>query len=131
MEYYWKTIALTLIGVVLWIVVEKQEKNISVLVTVAICCMVATCAVSYLQPVIRFLQELSAMGENDGSLLQYLLTTVGIGFLSEITGRICSDAGNSSVGAVVKFLGSSAMVYSGIPIMQSLIFLIQEIIGVI
>ena len=131
MDYYWKTIALILIGVILWIVVEKQEKNISVLITIALCCMAASCAASYLKPVIRFLWELNVMGKNDDTVLKYLLTAVGIGFVSEITGRICADTGNTSVGSVVKFLGSSAMLYSGMPVMQSLVLLIQEIIGVI
>lgn len=131
MEYYWKSIALIIIGVVLWIVVGKLEKDYAVLITVGLCCITASVAAAYLKPVIELLKEMNEIAAGDNSALRYLLTAAGTGFVSEITARVCADAGNSSAGAMARLLGSSVMLYCGIPVMQSLTVLIQEILGVI
>ena len=126
MDYYWKTIAMIITGVVLWVVLEKQEKHISVLLTTGICCIAAIASAVYLKPVIQFVHDLNQM---DDGLLQNMIRLAGIGFLSEITGRICSDAGNTSAASMARFLGSSAILYGSIPLFQTLMDLIQDLMG--
>ena len=128
MNYYWKTISLVLIGVIFWVVVEKQEKHIAVLLTTALCCIAGIAAAVYLKPVIQFIKGLRY---EEDIMIKVLLNAVGIGYISEITGRICADTGNSSAAAMVRFLGSAAILYSTLPLFQTLISLIQDMIGIL
>ena len=129
MEIFWKAAAAVLIAVVLGLALGKQEKDISVLLTMAVCCMAAVITISYLEPVLDFLRELEAMGDLQGDMLGILLKAVGIGLVAEIAGMVCTDAGNGSLGKTLQMLGSAAILYLSIPIFNALLKLIQDILG--
>ena len=129
MEMFWKAAAAVLIAVVLGLALGKQEKDISVLLTMAVCCMGATIAISYLEPVLDFLRELEALGDLQGDMLGILLKAVGIGLVAEIAGMVCTDAGNGSLGKTLQMLGSAAILYLSLPIFSALLKLIQDILG--
>lgn len=129
MDMFWKAAAAVLLALVLSLSLGKQEKDISVLLTLAVCCMVAMTAISYLEPVLDFLRELEALGDLQEDMLGILLKAVGIGLVAEIAGMVCSDAGNGSLGKQLQMLGSAAILYLSIPIFNALLTLIQEILG--
>ena len=83
MSLFWKAAAAVLLAVVLGLSLGKQ-KDIGVLLTMAVCCMVAMIAISYLEPVLDFLRELETLGDLQGDMLGILLKAVGIGLVSEI-----------------------------------------------
>ncbi len=118
-----------LIAVVLGLAVGKREKDISVLLTMAACCMTAMIAVSYLEPVLDFLWELESVGNIQKGFLGILLKAVGIALIAEVAGMICSDAGNGSLGKTLQMLGSVVILYLSIPIYNALLTLIREILG--
>lgn len=129
MEAFWKATVVILIAVILGIAVGKQEKDISVLLTMTACCIVVTIMASYLAPVLDLLWELDAIGEMQSGMLGILLKAVGIALVAELAGMICSDAGNASLGKTLQMLSSAVIMYLSIPIFQSLLTLIQEILG--
>lgn len=129
MTEFWKAAAMILIAVVLGLAVGKREKDISVLLTMAVCCMTAMIAVSYLEPVLDFLWELESVGNTQKGFLGILLKAVGIALIAEVAGMICSDAGNGSLGKTLQMLGSVVILYLSIPIYNALLTLIREILG--
>lgn len=129
MTEFWKAAAMILIAVVLGLAVGKQEKDISVLLTMAVCCMTAMIAVSYLETVLDFLWELESVGNIQNGFLGILLKAVGIALIAEVAGMICSDAGNGSLGKTLQMLGSVVILYLSIPIYNALLTLIREILG--
>ena len=131
MDSYGKSIAFLLLSVILWIVVDQQQKDIGILMTIAICGIGMASAMRYLQPVIQFMWELSVLGGTEENVLEYLVRAAGIGLLAELTGKLCVDAGNGSVAGMARFVGSTAILSCGLPVFRSLISLIQEIMGVI
>lgn len=129
METFLKAAAGVLITVILSLALMKREKDIGMLLTIAGCCMVVVAAVTYLQPVIDFFRELQRLGQLDSGLLGILLKAVGIGLLAEITGLICADAGNAALGKALQVLASAVVLWLSIPLLQSLMELVQEILG--
>ena len=115
MSLFWKAAAAVLLAVVLGPSLGKQ-KDIGVLLTMAVCCMVAMIAISYLEPVLDFLRELETLGDLQGDMLGILLKAVGIGLVSEIAGLVCTDAGNGSLGKTLQLLGSAVILYLSLPI---------------
>ena len=116
-----------LLAVVLGLSLGKQ-KDIGVLLTMAVCCMVAMIAISYLEPVLDFLRELETLGDLQGDMLGILLKAVGIGLVSEIAGLVCTDAGNGSLGKTLQMLGSAVILYLSLPIFTAMLELIREIL---
>ena len=106
----------------------KTGKEFSLLLTIAVVCMIAGIAVVFLQPVIAFIEKLISIGDFDSDMLKILLKAVGIGLLADITGLICADAGNSSLGKILQILASAVILWLSIPLFTSLIDLVEEIL---
>ena len=129
MDTFWKAAAAVLLAVILVPAVAKTEKDISMLLTMAVCCLVAAAALSYLEPVLDLLWELKTLGDLSGEMLGILMKAVGIGLVAEIAGMICADAGNGSLGKTLQILASAAILYLSIPLFQAFLTLVQEILG--
>lgn len=129
MDGFIKAIAGVLIAIVLGLVLSKQGKDISALLTIAVCCMVITAAVTYLRPVVDFFEKLESIGQLDSGMLTILLKAVGIGLLAEVTSLICADAGNAALGKTLQIFASAVILWISIPLLTSLINLVEEILG--
>lgn len=97
--------------------------------SIAVCCMVALTALEYLSPVISFVSQLEQIGGLDHSMIRILLKVVGIGMVSEIAALVCSDSGSSSLGKTVKLLGSAVILWLSLPLYSMLVELLQRILG--
>ena len=75
MSVFWKAAAGVLTALILWISLNKHGKDISVLMTMAVCAMVIIAAVSFLQPIVNFLRKIQSVGNLDGELLSVILNT--------------------------------------------------------
>ena len=129
MELFWKAIAVSLLTVILGAVMGKKDKDISVLLSIAGCVLVAGFTAVYLSPVVRFLGALESMGNLRSDLLGILLKAVGIGLISEIAAVVCSDSGNAGLGKMIQLIGSVVILWLSIPVFQALLDLVQTILG--
>lgn len=129
MEAFWKAAAVVLLTVVMGLAVGKREKDVSMVLSIAACCIVASAAVNYIEPVLDFLWELESVGQLRDGMLGSLLKAVGIALVGEIAGLICADAGNGSLGKTLQLLSSAVILYLSVPIFRAFFTLIQEILG--
>ena len=129
MEQFIQASAMALLAVVLALSLGKEGKDMSALLSMAACCMIVIIAVRYLQPVVDFLHRLEMLGDLNGTMTGTLFKVVGIGMISEVTGLVCSDAGNASLGKALQMLGAAVILWMSIPIFNALIDLIQKILG--
>ena len=129
MELFWKGIAAALIGAILALVLSKQEKDLSLLLTMAGCTLILMLVLGSLEPVLEFLRELQELGDLNADMLVLLLKAVGIGIIAEIAGLICTDAGNASLGKTVQLLGTSAILWLSLPVLRMLLDLVKSILG--
>jgi stage III sporulation protein AD len=131
MDTFVKCAAGILVAVVFIITLSKQEKNISLLLVIAVCCMVLGAAVTFLQPVLDFIKHLQSIGQLDSEMIIILLKSVGIGLLAEITSLICADSGNASLGKSLQLLATATILWLSLPLLNELIELIDSILGAI
>ena len=129
MDLFWKAAAGILLALILVLTLEKQERDIGTLLTIAVCCMTGIAAMQLLEPVLDFLYELQTLTYMEGSVLRTLFRLAGIGLVAELVAMICSDAGCASLGKTLQLLASCMILYLSIPIFQNMIELIQEIMG--
>ena len=129
MGTFFQAAAAVLVASVLALTLSKQDKEQATLLTIGVCCMVVIGAVSFLKPVLDLLAELETLGNLNSEMVRILLKVVGIGLVSEIASMICSDAGNGSMGKALQMLSSAVILWISIPVFQTLLELIQEILG--
>jgi stage III sporulation protein AD len=131
MSIFLKAVAGVLTAVILWLTVNKDNKGISTLLTLAVCIMVFFVCAYFLQPIIDFIHKLELLGELDEGLISIVLKVVGIGLLTEISAAICKDSGNESMGKSLQILSAVAAIWLSIPVFERLITLLDKILGTI
>ncbi len=131
MGIFLKACGAVLIAVILVLIVGKSSKDIAMVLTALVCCMVALTAMEYIRPILDFLTKLESLGGLDHNIIRILLKVAGIGLITEICSLVCADSGSASLGKVMKFLGSSVMIWLSLPLYAMLIELLQRILGAI
>ena len=129
MEHFIQATAGVLIAVILGITLKRQGSESTLLLTVAVCCMVGGIALEYLKPVIDFVGKLRKTANLDSDMLTILFKVIGIGFLAEVCGMVCNDAGNSSLCKVLQFLASAVVLWISMPLFEQLLDLVSGILG--
>ncbi len=129
MALFWKATAGVLIAVILALFLGQNRKDMALMLSMAVCCMACILALIYLEPVMEFLRELESLGDLQGDMLGILLKAVGIGMVAEIAALICTDAGQSSLGKSIQLLGSIVILCLSLPILRSMLELVQKILG--
>lgn len=119
------------LAVILVLTLKSHCSEIATVLAIFVCCMAALAAISYLKPVLTFLQVLEQLGNLDNSMVKTLLKVTGIGLLTEVSRLICKDAGNESMGKSMQLLGTAVILYLSIPLFTALLELAQRILGVL
>ena len=83
MDRFLQAAALAMVGAVLALVVQKQAKEISILMVIACSAVILALAAWFLEPVVDFVTELRLLGQLDGATVTILLKTAGVGLLAE------------------------------------------------
>ena len=129
MALFWKGAAGLFVVAVLVITVGRQEKDIALLLVMAACVMVVTAGLSLLEPVVDLLHRLEELGNLQSGVLSILLKITGIGLVTQTGGMILSDSGNTSLARGLQLLGTSVILYLSVPVFETLIDLIQHVLG--
>lgn len=116
-------------AVIMWIILSKQGKEYALLLSLGACCLVLLVMFRFLEPVLDLLKQLQTLGNLQPEWLSVMLKAVGIGLVVEMGALICSDAGNASLGKTLQILGAVAVLWLSIPLINSLIELLQQILG--
>lgn len=129
MAEYLQWTALILIGLILSMVLGRQSRDMSLLLTLAVCVLVCLGALEFLEPVTALLRELRQLGELDSEAVSILLKAAGIGLLSELAGLLCADAGENALGKVLQILSNAAILWLSLPLFRQIIGLIGEVLA--
>lgn len=129
MDIFFKASALGLIVSVLYQMVSGRNKEIGTLLIVLGSCGILITAVSYIEPIFAFIGKLQDLGNLNHEMLEILLKTVGIGLLSEIAVLVCNDMGNASMGKTLQVLATAVILWLSLPMLNSLLDLIGNLLG--
>lgn len=129
MELFFQSIAVVFLAVILFLVLSGHNKELAVLLSLAVCCLIIAAAGQFVRPVVGFLEELQNIGHLENDYLAVLLKVVGIAFLTEVASLVCTDAGNATLGKTLQMLGSCVILWLSIPLLTGLLDMIQDILG--
>lgn len=129
MGSFLQVVAGVLVAVILCGALSRTGKDISMLLSIAVCCMVLVAAVRFLQPIVELIRTLFDSSQLDSQWYAIVLKTVAIGLISQFAGLICADTGNSAMGKAVELLATAAVLWLSIPLMEALLELVQTMMG--
>lgn len=131
MTVIWKAAAVVILTVIMSTAIGKTEKVIAVVLTATACCGVALLAMESLTEVVAFIWKISNFSEYQSSFTEILLKIAGVAVITEITAMISIDAGSSSLEKAMHFLGNTTILSMSIPLFESLIDIVQEILHIV
>ena len=129
MELYFKGAAGILLAAVLGLALQKQEKDLSAVLTAAVIAMAAVLMLRLLEPVLELLRQLEQVGNLRSDALELLLKAAGIGLTAEVAGLVCADAGNAALAKMLRLLGTAAILCLSVPMFTALLECITEMEG--
>ena len=129
MDLFWKTVGAVLICAILVLVLERQNRDFSLMITVAASAMICIGAAKLFDPVLSFLGQLETLAGLSSDMLLTLIKVVGIGMTGEIAASVCKDAGNASLGKGLQFLTNAAILYLSVPVFYALTDLFVGVLG--
>ena len=129
MELYFKGAAGILLAAVLGLALQKQEKDLSAVLTAAVIAMAAVLMLRLLEPVTELLRQLEQVGNLRSDALELMLKAAGIGLTAEVAGLVCADAGNAALAKMLRLLGTAAILCLSVPMFTALLECITEMVG--
>ena len=123
--------SLSIVCILLSTTVNNRSKEIGTVLSMAGCVLILLLAGSYLVPVMDFLEHLKQLGNLNGDLVRILVKVVGISLITDITGLICGDSGNASLGKVVQISAAIVVIWLSLPVYSLLLDLISNILEAI
>ena len=126
-----KAVAGIMITVVILQVLSKQNKDMSVLLVITVCCMVCIAAFHFFKLIVDFLRQLQMTANLNNEMMGIILKVVGIGLLTEITVLICADMGNAALGKSLQILSAAVILWLSLPLFQKLLDLLDAVLGAV
>ena len=128
MDTFFRLVGGVLIAVVLGVTLSRQSQDITLVLSVGVCCMVVMAAAVFLTPVMDLIRRLQQLAQRVVGALNTVLKAVGIGLVGEIAALVCGDAGNAALSKAVQIATASAVLWLSVPLMEELLVLIREVL---
>lgn len=123
-----KIALVAIIGMTLAIMVGNMRKDISIWITIVCGIIIFSFGISKFEYIVDMFHELTRyLGINE-TYIKVILKMIGIAYLSEFTASICKDAGQNTIASQVDFFGKISMLVISLPVLQSLLETIGELI---
>lgn len=128
MDTFLRLVGGVLIAVVLGVTLSRQSQDITLVLSISVCCMVVMVAAVFLTPVMDLIRRLQQLAQLEEGTLNTVLKAVGIGLVGEIAALVCGDAGNAALSKAVQIATASAVLWLSVPLMEELLVLIREVL---
>ena len=126
-----KAAVVVVITVIFTLVLPKNAKEFRVILPLAACGLLLIVACSFLQPVMDTIENIVSLGKIDRDIFRILLKATGIALLTEYVVLVCQDTGNTAVGKSLQTVGSAVILWLSLPLINSLLDLMESILSAV
>lgn len=129
MGEYLRLLGAVLIGLILILVLGKQARDLSMLLSMAVCVLLGIGAMEFWEPVTQLLRQLRRLGDLDNGAVSVLLKCAGIGMVSELAALICTDAGEGALAKALQICSNAAILWLSLPLFRQIVDMIGEVLA--
>ncbi len=122
-----KILSFTLVALVVILIVEKNNKEVGMLLALVGCICVFLSVFSSVREIVFVLKKLADGAGINHAYLELLLKVTGIAYLVEIVKNVCVDAGNSALASKAELAGKVSIAILTIPLITNVVSLIGSI----
>lgn len=123
-----KIALVAIVGMSLAVFVGGMRREISIWITIACGIIIFFFGIRKFQYVVDMFRGLTNYIGINETYIKIILKMIGIAYLSEFTATICRDAGQNAIAGQVDFFGKISMIVVSLPVLQSLLETIGEVL---
>ena len=124
-------VGIALITAVAAILVKSTKPELALAVTIAGSVILLLFVLEVFRGSIGIFTEIAEMTGLDAAIVKTLLKMVGIGYLVEFSAGILNDFGQNSIADKLVFCGKILVLILAVPILESILELISDLLGLI
>ena len=117
----------SIVGIITYVIVKGLKPEYSIVIIVALSLLFLGWMIDIFGEMETKISEIAADFDTNKSFYKILFKIMGITYLCEFSSGICKDAGVSAVATQIEILGKMLILLSGIPIIISVIEVINEL----
>lgn len=129
MEQLFQIVALCIVSAILMLVLRKGTPELSLCLSILTVVLVCTFLASGIQELLNFLQQLTRLSGVSEGLFLPLYKIIGIALIARVGERICDDAGDSALAAVVETAGSICAFLCAMPLLETVLDMLMELLS--
>ena len=128
MEQMAQVAILCIVGAVLGLMIKKNTPEMALLLSVAVGGIILLSLLQEAGEIWNFLWDLTERTGVPQAVFSPLMKTVGIAIVTKIGSDLCRDAGESAMASLVETAGAICAILAALPLLQSVIELVEEMI---
>lgn len=121
-------LGLVFIGIMVALFLKKDRPEVSSFLILFLCIFIAMHILTLFQTILEEVRFFEKYLSQYSYFLRLLLKMIGLTYLSELAAGICKDYGYSSVGNQIEILGKMLIVVVGLPILKTIMELLEEVL---
>lgn len=126
-----KIIGVAFITAITAILLRSTKPELSFAVTITGIIVILLFIVDAMKGVLSVFSSIAQLTGVENGLLKILLKIVGVGYITEFGAGVLNDFGSSSIADKVSLAGKLAILMLSLPILESLLRLVQGFLGLV
>lgn len=111
------------------VTIRKQYPDMAMLLGVLGCCLGGLLLLELIEPVLSDLRELFDRTALEQSLLSPLLRSAGLALLTQLSGAVCTDAGQTALARLIETGGAIMCLVLSLPLLRAVLDMIGRLAG--
>ena len=120
---------IALCGVTLAALSKSYKPSMAIYIVIATVLLIFGYILSQLTHVFDFLEDVYSKLSFGQNYFPILLKVLAVAYVSDFTAQICKDAGEGAIGGKVELAGKVIIFYLAIPVMKSVLDMINSLLG--
>lgn len=121
-------VSIALISTFIIILFKQYRPEFAILISLLTCAFILVFSFEKIKLIISMIENLINNIEINKEFFAILLKVTGIAYIIEFASNLCADAGEKAVASKIEFAGKIIIVTMSIPIVETLIETITEVI---
>ena len=122
------TAAFSVCAALIAVLLRQYAREQSMLAALGACAVIMGGFMRYAAPMLEELREIFAVSGVPDSCIAIVFKAGAVSFITQISGGICRDSGESAIGAAAELWGRGAIIFMTLPVLRVLLDRINEIL---
>ncbi len=110
------------------LLLKKNSPEMGLPVSILVCVGGLALGAGLLSPIMELLSSARKLSGLSDALFYPVVKSLGIGVCAKLSADICRDSGQAAIGGTLETLGAVCALYASLPLMETLLDMLEELL---